>query len=266
MDFMAEQLATEHRHLFQDLFIGHLEIFSVSFFSSGETNECIHLMDPMKIHWKLTQITVDVPAEQQWNGSIHWQSEANHSDIVWIGHKQAIAHHVFVWFIDKMVGVSCTSARRTKISGIPSNRPKFEVHFIFHFFHLRSVHSFFAIFFRNRENYGRFLMDGICYSAQMKMLDIICSYLRDQNQNDDGLESETCGFREVFSGCINGRMNSDLVNSAMNIFESTTSPSYRQRHQILDYLNRSTENRSIHSIPFELLKSKADDETISRVS
>lgn len=45
---MAEQLTTDHWHLFQDHFIGHLKLFAVSFRIKQKTNSLVFKQKSMK--------------------------------------------------------------------------------------------------------------------------------------------------------------------------------------------------------------------------
>lgn len=100
-----------------------------------------------------------------------------------------------------------------------------------------------------RQNCGRFLIDAKCYSMQMRMLNIICIYLR--REQDFTMSINPFAFIAKFDGVVN--VTEDVMKTLIGIFNKTTTLTLIEKHRILDLLNNCSKKRSIFSMPIKSL-------------
>lgn len=105
----------------------------------------------------------------------------------------------------------------------------------------------------DRQNCGRHLLEASCYTVQMQMLDIICSYLHGEHLEDADVILKPAAFVKVFRDMITDIVDTGLLQVATEIFEKKSLPTFNEKHRILELFNGRTENRSIHSMPIESL-------------
>lgn len=101
---------------------------------------------------------------------------------------------------------------------------------------------------------------------QMQMLDIICSYLHGEHLEGRHLVAKPYAFLKIFDGVIDDLTNDDLVNAAVRIFKKTTLPTFDEKHQLLDLLNRLSVNQTVYSMPIKALRSTTTGKMTKRVN
>lgn len=79
----------------------------------------------------------------------------------------------------------------------------------------------------------------------MRMLNIICSYLR---RDDDGVEKFIATFEKV-------EMTQGAKTAINKVLKKKSPLTYDDKHQLLELINGCLEKRSIHSIPIKSLSS-----------
>lgn len=111
--------------------------------------------------------------------------------------------------------------------------------------HKESAHSF-----SYRRNCGSFLIETTTYSMQMRMLQIICKYLR---RDDDGVSMISAHKFIATFGKV--KFTKDVRTAITEIFNKTSALKLGEKHQLLDHINSCLEKRSIHSFPIKSLNS-----------
>lgn len=119
----------------------------------------------------------------------------------------------------------------------------------------------------DRQNFGRFFIEASCYSMQMQMLDIVCSYLNGEHLKGNDSAMKPLLFLKTFSDVVKNLGNDDLVNAAVRIFETKNALStLNEKHHMLNLLNSFSKNRSIFAMPIKSLKSKSSGKTTHEVN
>lgn len=88
---------------------------------------------------------------------------------------------------------------------------------------------------------------------QMRVMNIICSYLRYDHMSDDEMIMNALEFTNVFDGAI--AVTNDVTRSIAKILSKNTMPAFNEMHQLLDLLNGCAANRSIFSLPIKSMRS-----------
>lgn len=93
------------------------------------------------------------------------------------------------------------------------------------------------------------------FSMQIKMLDIICSYLHGEHLK--GAESLVKAhiFINLFDG--NAKFSADVKREITNILDTKAEISFKNKHHLLSLINSSNTNRSVFSTPIINLKPKS---------
>lgn len=80
---------------------------------------------------------------------------------------------------------------------------------------------------------------------QMRMLNVICSYLR---RDDDGVDKFIATFEKV-------DIAQATKTAIIEVLKKTSPLTYADKHQLLEHINGCLKKRSIHSIPIKSLSS-----------
>lgn len=101
---------------------------------------------------------------------------------------------------------------------------------------------------------------------QMQMLDVICSYLYDEQTNVNDWKVKSYEFLKSFKGVVDDFKDDGLVNAVASVFAAkNASLAVTGKHRLLSALNGFAENPAIYSIPIKALKSKICGETEQKV-
>lgn len=107
-------------------------------------------------------------------------------------------------------------------------------------------------FIVGRRNCGRLLIRMTRFSMQIKMLDIICSYLYGEHlQRPDPLVRAHI-FISLFHG--NTVFSVDVKKEITKILDTKAEISFKDKHHLLSLINSSNTNRSVFSMPITILK------------
>lgn len=94
----------------------------------------------------------------------------------------------------------------------------------------------------SRQNCGRFLIEAKCYSMQMRMLNIIFSYLCGREHMTKNPLAFTAMFERVIT------VTNGLSTAVTDIFNKNAELTLIEKHRLLDLLNHCAPKRSIYSI------------------
>lgn len=113
------------------------------------------------------------------------------------------------------------------------------------------AHHWFDSHRPHRQSCGKFLIGAKNYSIQMRMLNIIVTYLHRKHERHPAKKAHT--FFVIFGNTIN--VTSDVIKKVTDAFIMTTALRFEEKHRLLDLLNtHSSIKRSVYSIPIKSMK------------